>query len=527
MAAVCKQDSIEDERELTQEVQGIVDVVDQMGKHCEQEELLRDIFHHKHSTVKKNFEKKMLDLRKVIDESPHANVDRTKQIQSINDAVAYTFLNKEYRTFLGVCLTVSKRVVKKIPSNGEPTPLALELIKLARVMNAHNEYRDIFRVFFEHASDLETLELRSKLTPVGERDKLFDTRTFIETWVGDNYSLYKLLSYLKELRKAQQSDEELRTLFSTWKVWILESSLLCDTDKHKADLVESTDILIENSRKLAISPMYKLIMHHVAIELSFLFSQINKEDNLNELRNRFSELAKGLVLDEEGQPTFKQELFENAGAVAHCVLDSIQHIPLPSIHKKTEKTELRLHDVIINTSDVAPSSLEIKNEDSCIRIRVTNIKAHIRSVRFYFKRFDSRVRSKSVSGIADINIAGSHGMEIEVALAPRILGGSERVFSLFEVQSSTCSISKLKIRLRDTSHDKLYKILSPLINKVATKKLEESIGQYVALYVSKLNSVTTEKTNDAIKQNKVQVVSKQKQSHEEISLVLVSPRNSE
>merc|ERR1711977_139620 len=97
-------------------------------------------------------------------------------------------------------------------------------------------------------------------------------------------------------------------------------------------------------------------------------------------------------------------------------------------------------------------------------------------------------------------------MEICVHVVPRVLLMSQKVLSLFEVASATCSLSKLKIYLRDTPHDNLYKFLAPLINRVAAKKLEEYISQYIALYVAKLNAVAAERANAAIENKEIHIV---------------------
>merc|ERR1712151_708018 len=49
------------------------------------------------------------------------------------------------------------------------------------------------------------------------------------------------------------------------------------------------------------------------------------------------------------------------------------------------------------------------------------------------------------------------------------------VHSLFEAKNVTCSIDKLKIHLRETSHDFLYKLISPIMNMVAKKKIQAGV----------------------------------------------------
>ena len=47
--------------------------------------------------------------------------------------------------------------------------------------------------------------------------------------------------------------------------------------------------------------------------------------------------------------------------------------------------------------------------------------------------------------------------------------------------------------MRETSHDTMYKLLSPIINVVAKKKIESGIANYVKENMNKMNTLTSQR----------------------------------
>jgi len=58
---------------------------------------------------------------------------------------------------------------------------------------------------------------------------------------------------------------------------------------------------------------------------------------------------------------------------------------------------------------------------------------------------------------------------------------------MFHVNECTCSISKLRLRLRDTNHDAFYKLLSPVINAIARRRIETMVQENIEKAINQLD----------------------------------------
>jgi hypothetical protein len=495
-------------KDVSQNVQYAVEIAKDLSGSDQEEELLRDLFHHKQTKVQQRRKKRMQELHNMIENSTHRNILESKEITDMGGVVAFCFLSSEFRELVQQISQAGKLILK----SKDLTPSSLETIfqlltSISSKIAAHEEYSRVIEIVFDHSGHLEQYSLQNgDIASVDYMPTKYYPSRFVEMWVGDQYSLEKLFSKLIEFKKIASGDSQVRELFADWRNWFLQAKYIDGiTDKLQISASES---LVMKTRLVLLSPEYRDVVQSLRRELLYLCAHIQKEDSWTEMRDTISKIVQRIICDSNGQPTFKEELFKQAHMIARCILQSIQYIPLPTIHKKTEKSELVLENVEIQTHDILPSSLEIftetneSGENPILIIKICNIKAYLSNVQFTFTK-DSKVIQKSVSGKADITIGGDDGMELVVQLNPNVIAFSDKVMSLFEVKKSVCSISKLKIHLRETSHDKFYKLLSPIINKVASHKLEQSISQFVALYISKLNNICAEQANEAIQKGKV------------------------
>merc|ERR1712167_372327 len=88
-------------------------------------------------------------------------------------------------------------------------------------------------------------------------------------------------------------------------------------------------------------------------------------------------------------------------------------------------------------------------------------------------------------GLADIDMMGTNGLSLRIEVAPRVQKTGNNVQSMFEAKSVNCTIDKLKIHLRETKHDLLYKIVGPVLNAMAKKRMETGIEDAIREQISK------------------------------------------
>lgn len=489
----------------------------------EEENILKDIFHHKHTKVTAGFKQRMKELRAIVDESEYSRVLETKELTSLESIICYAFLSSDFRNFIQLIIKTIDVALKKKNENIEECISLLTFI--AKSLNTKNEFKKALQLVCKVLTNFEEYDPKIFDIPVCEVNvNKFYPKSFVETWIGEEYTLDKLFYQILDFKNCSKEDPKLKEIFLKWKIWMNETSKQLQNVNEKISFTQNTEILLQESRLILLSPPYYDKTCNLRRELNFIGICIKREDNLNDIRSTISNLANQVIFTNNGDIAPSNDLYTDATVIANFIIDSIAYLPLPRIHRKSGKTELILDNLIVKTRDIIPSSLNVdlysddKNQKHLF-ISISGIEAHLSNVDFIFRK-ESKLLSRNLTGIADINISG---MDLSVHLLPRVLTMGKKVLSLFEVTRASCSLSKLKIHMRETPHDKFYKLLAPLINHFAAKKLEEYISEYLALYISKLNAVAAERANKYISSDALKIEYKDDVPH--ISLSSLTLRN--
>merc|ERR1719359_1101151 len=148
-------------------------------------------------------------------------------------------------------------------------------------------------------------------------------------------------------------------------------------------------------------------------------------------------------------------------------------------------------------TDMDKNAAGTRQHENSFLIEISKIRAHLTSVNFFV---DKKTGFPKITerGLADIDMGGK-GLSLKIEVVPRMVKDGNNVHSVFHAKTVGCTIGKLKIHLRETSHDTLFKILSPIINKVAKKKIETGIADAIKENMNKLNANAA---NKATKTNK-------------------------
>jgi len=172
--------------------------------------------------------------------------------------------------------------------------------------------------------------------------------------------------------------------------------------------------------------------------------------------------------------------------------------------------EVQLENIVLNVTNITPSNIRMtaqtdmdknadgsRQHDNSFLIDISKVRAHLTSVNFFV---DKKTGFPKITerGLADIDLT-NNGLSLRIEVVPKAVKSGNEVHSVFEAKTVTCSIDKLKIHLRETSHDTLFKILSPIINMVAKKKIETGIADAIKENMNKLNANAA---NKATKTNK-------------------------
>jgi hypothetical protein len=342
-----------------------------------------------------------------------------------------------------------------------------------------------------------------------KKEAQLNSKEFAENWIGDDYSLDRLLNQIDYLHKSSKNDPELRQLLQDWKTWstltIKDSAYVEDRERVRND----TKDLVRRTRMMSNGP-YRDQFTILRRETNYINKAIQRDDSVQALRGDINQLGRDIFMDQNGKAVLKPELFGDAQKIVAGILEAIKYIPLPPIHKNDENMELQLENIVLTATEIAPSNIRIiaqsdmektgadnsRQNDNSIAIELSKIRAHLTSINFFV---DKKTGFPKITerGLADVDLMGTNGLNLVVELAPRVQKTGNNVHSLFEPKNVTCSIDKLKIHLRETSHDFLYKVVGPVLNAMAKKRMQTGIENAIVEQISKLNHAASSGATDA------------------------------
>ena len=399
------------------------------------------------------------------------------------------------------------------------------IVELAETLHSHPEYRNSILYLSNSANKLKDISTTKKETikEKREQDKNNEPshevqmhkmeardngKKFLENWIGYDYSLDPLLLRISSLYKASKKDPILRQLLQDWKQWststVADSDYIADKQKVRADARD----LVDRTKEIFSGP-YHEESRVIRTEMNYINKCIQRDDAILQLRENFSVLSKDIIKDSQGNNVLKPELLTDAQIIFQNILESVRYIPLPPITRKTDDLEIQLSNIVLNTTDITPSNVRMivqadtskdwgntRQKNNSFLIEISKIRAHLSSVNFYINKKTGFPKVED-RGLADIFLFGSKGLSLTIEVVPNLVHSGKHVHSIFTAKRVTCSISKLKIHLRETKHDFLYKLVAPVINRVATSKIENGISNYIRDNIEKMNTIVSSRTTNA------------------------------
>merc|ERR1712137_987564 len=403
------------------------------------------------------------------------------------------------------------------------------LVNLAQTLHSNPEYRNAIMYMSNSVKKLKNTAVSKKeedkavraqdkaMEPQSEiehhkKEAQLNSKEFVENWIGDDYTLDRLLNQIEFLYRSSKSDPELRQLLQDWKNWstatVQDSAYVQDKERVRAD----TKDLVRRTRMMSQGP-YREQFTILRREFNYINKALQRDRSIQNLRSDMNQLTRDLVMDQNGKAVLKPELLGDAQKIIAGVLETIKYIPLPPIHKNDENMELQLENIVLTATEIAPSNVRFivqtdmektgannsRQNDNSFILEISKIRAHLTSINFYV---DKKTGFPKITerGLADVDLAGTNGLSLRIGLLPQVQKSGDQVHSLFEAKNVTCTIDKLKIHLRETSHDFLYKLISPIMNMVAKKKIETGVADAIRDGVNKFNTnASAGATNQAVR----------------------------
>lgn len=319
---------------------------------------------------------------------------------------------------------------------------------------------------------------------------LFQEGKEILSSFGGQDNIESSFNHLWELYLLLKDDYVVNKYWSEWKAFtlqVVENPELLENDK----LIKlEAERLYDEGLRWMNEPKYTSRLRAITNDLQSIWDNI-KED---ELRKEFAEktkiLAEDLILDESGKPNLGVTLngMNRFRTLLTPILrKTLEAVPIPAFSGSNSTYDWEVEGLILYGQDIIPDHIQVKvwgDADvsltdnstaaiSYISIWLRNLAVSAKDLRFHFLRksfpwIENR-------GIADVFISGDNWIKVTW----RIEDISD-VWT-FNVQSVQCHVDKMKIKIKDATHNWLNKIISATLvgnlKRMVEKKVVESLSE--------------------------------------------------
>ena len=367
--------------------------------------------------------------------------------------------------------------------------------KITKTLHENPEYResinylldsiqDLSEYISKKAEEMEDIQLSEGNKKENQQaDKHMEkawsnAKKFLENWIAHGYSLDKFLNSVHDLAMKAKDDKDLEEYFSQLKNFFFKSVADSDYVKNEEKVKEDARERIIRGRRL-MRGKYQKEFERLHKEIEYLNDGIQNDSGVIQLQNDFEKLVRDLFVDENGNAKIHSELLHDLQVIVPALVKKLRRLPLPDIDLCDEESDLKIRNAVLDCGDIAPSyfrfTLQGDVEGSLVRnyiqVIVSKIRAKIIGADFYYNK--KTFPKITESGRADLSIYGKNGMTIGFEICPYDNHGESKLI----LRRNLCKISQLNLRLRNTDHDILYGMLSPIINAVVKTRIENIIKE--------------------------------------------------
>jgi hypothetical protein len=302
---------------------------------------------------------------------------------------------------------------------------------------------------------------------------------------ANNQSLDPLIDSIKEFGRQMKNDQELRDYFKELREFIVKS--LQDTQYvQNTDYTKYGSQLINTGRQILLEK-YRGQTGDVQRQINSFNAAIQNDATTARWTNDFDNLINDLFLDELGNPTIKYELINDAAKILPVIANQLQYLPLPRIENSDEEYDFAFDNMVLHLPEILPkhvhftltSDINLDRESNNIVqnyafFEISKIRADARNIAFYYKKKKGVINMNDL-GLVDFSIP-DNGLKFNIKVLLQ-LPTKDHPNLRFNVIEANTIIETLKLRLHETKHDILYKILTPLAENKIKKQLETTVTE--------------------------------------------------
>jgi hypothetical protein len=300
-------------------------------------------------------------------------------------------------------------------------------------------------------------------------------RTLLEN-TANHTSLQPVIDSTQDLTVELSNDDD---FMKHWKkLYELTTSWL--REPQEVDTQEIYDVY--NHILYRLRTDYSTLWQKVIDSLKTWFRAFGDDEVHQTLATDMKTLVNDVFFDENGNPIYKPELVKDTRLLVNHIADQIAYLHIPKIQHEDESYKIELDNVVIKANKLLPKYVRIEGAGeynhgtgmkASLLLKVSRIQASGENIAYNVQKKRGLFKIKDY-GLADFEISGYDGISATVQVEPYKTATGEKSVRVVHCE---CTIDNLKIRLHDSRHNFLVKMLNKPIQHLAKKTVEKVVCQ--------------------------------------------------
>jgi len=381
---------------------------------------------------------------------------------------------------------VRRRLSQAIPKETRQT-LASRIKAILTEVESHPEYSPALQFIlqsFERLThfNVEVIDSQNQDTSRIVRD----VKQALENFAG-GMSLDNFLIGIKDISIATADDVEVQEFWQDIKEF-LDRSLKEPQFVKETNYDQAWAAFVSRARSLLYdNPAYRETLLKIADEADMFSTAFSTDATTATLRRSFSNLWKDAFLDDRGHPVVKLDLLQDLRRILPSIVkENLASVHIPRIEYTDEEFDYFADNIVIHADEILPkyiildvrTAVDTTNPtiessiDTFVRLQISEMHLSANNIEFGYKKKTGFPHIRE-HGLVDFSTSPGKGIQVDMLVQPDF-SSSSKAFRLVESQ---CTIRGLHIRLHDTKHATLNKMVTPFITRMVKKKVAEMIEQ--------------------------------------------------
>jgi len=377
------------------------------------------------------------------------------------------------------------------------------LKKLARDKNFHRatiSLLDLYEELKEHS-----LFLSAKVEETAEQLKgtrslralMHESFDIVSEWTGrealDQFSV-DLDKLFERIKNDPEFNEHIKR-FKEYMSEVLENPVLLENEDYVRRLEKLVNHQIDLLASLGKENEVKIVLN----DANDLLKKITHDPATNRLIQDFQRLTTDAMYDSRGRFSLSvtaETLQSIKSVIVPVLVKQLDKVPLSQVEGSNATYDWILDNLILNGREILPehvsidfrTHLDVNLKDlsqkdvavALLTMTFSKFQTRIRDVLFAFRR--KVFPHMNDEGILDVDLEGS---QIIIEWELRIPKGRGPVY--FKVNRVTVDLGSSKLKVRETKHDFLYNILSPLFSGQIKKSFQDAISKNLFVALDNVN----------------------------------------